>query len=142
MDNPSDTRVAQVLRAAHRIAVVGLSSNPERPSYYVAYYLMEHGYEVIPVNPNENEVLGQPAYATLAEVPGHIDLVSIFRRPVAVPAAVRAAIAVGTEVVWMQLGAFNEQAAQQAADAGMLVIANCCIAVEHARLIVHGMRIA
>jgi predicted CoA-binding protein len=142
MDNPSDARVTQLLRGAHRIAVVGLSSNPERPSYNVAYYLIEHGYEIIPVNPNEYEVLGRPAYARLTDVPGHVDIVSIFRRPIAVPDVVRAAIDVDAEAVWMQLGAYNEAAARQSAAAGLLTIANCCIAVEHARLVVHGMRIA
>lgn len=142
MDNPSDARVTQLLRTAHRIAVVGLSSNPERPSYNVAYYLLDHGYEIIPVNPNENEVLGRLAYARLADVPGHIDIVSVFRRPSAVPEVARAAVAVGAGAMWMQLGAYNEEAANRALDAGLITIANCCIAVEHARLVLHGMRIA
>src|SRR5690348_5700824 len=142
MDNPSDARVAHLLRTARRIAVVGLSSNPERPSYNVARYMMEHGYEIIPVNPNENEVLGQPAYAKLTDVPGHIDIVSVFRRPVAVPGVVRVTIAVGADAVWLQLGAYNEDAARQAIAAGLITISDCCIAVEHARLVIHGMRIA
>ena len=142
MDNPSDARVAHLLRTARRIAVVGLSSNPERPSYNVARYMLEHGYEIIPVNPNENEVLGYRAYAKLADVPGYIDIVNIFRRPGAVPDAVRGAIAVDAHAVWMQLGAVNEEAAALADAAGLTVVADCCIAVEHARLVIHGARIA
>src|ERR1039457_6455381 len=94
MDNPSDARVAQLLRGAHRIAVVGLSSNPERPSYNVALYLAQHGYEILPVNPFENEVLGLRSYTKLSDVPGQIDIVDVFRRPSAVPDVVRDALEV------------------------------------------------
>lgn len=142
MDQPSDARVAQALRTASRIAIVGLSSNPERPSYNVALYLMSHGYQIIPVNPNENEVLGQPAYPRLSAVPGRIDIVNIFRRPSAVPEAVRAAILMRASTVWMQLGAVNLVAADLAASAGLLVVADRCIAVEYSRLVIHGKRIA
>lgn len=142
MDNPSDARVAQLLRTARRIAVVGLSSNPERPSYNVALYLIQHGYEIVPVNPFENEVLGEHSYAKLADVPGHIDIVDVFRRPSAVPDVVRDALEVQPQAVWLQLGAFNAAAADLARAAGLLVIADSCIAVEHARLVIHGQRIA
>ena len=142
MDNPSDLRVAMLLRRARRIAVVGLSSNPERPSYNVARYLMEHGYEIVPVNPNENEVFGLRAYSRLAEVPGHIDLVNVFRRSIFVSEIARAAIAVGADALWTQLGVAHEQAALEASQAGLLVIMDRCILVEHARLVIHGTRIA
>lgn len=142
MDNPSDARVAHLLRRAHRIAVVGLSSNPERPSYNVARYLMDHGYEIVPVNPHENEVLGQPAYARLTDVPGHIDLVDIFRRPSYVPEVVRDAVQVDADAIWMQLGAVDADAAVAADRAGLTVVWDRCIAVEHARLVIHGKRIA
>lgn len=142
MDAPSDARVAHLLRSAHRIAIVGLSSNPERPSYNVARYLLEYGYEVVPVNPNENEVLGRRAYARLADVPGHIDLVNIFRRPGGIPDAVRGAIGVGAFAVWMQLGVVHEEAAAMAENAGLAVVMDRCLMSEHARLVLHGTRIA
>ncbi len=142
MDTPSDTRVAMLLRRARRIAVVGLSSNPERPSYNVARYLMEYGYEIVPVNPNEVEVLGVPAYAHLAEVPGPIDIVNVFRRSRYVPEVARAAIAAGAPSLWTQLGVEHEHAALEASRAGVLVVMNRCILVEHARLVIHGARIA
>jgi predicted CoA-binding protein len=122
--------------------VVGLSSNPERPSYNVARYLMEYGYEIVPVNPNENEVLGLPAYARLGDVPGHIDIVNVFRRSIFVPEIARAAIAVGADAVWTQLGVMHEHAALDASRAGLIVVMDRCILVEHARLVLHGMRIA
>jgi predicted CoA-binding protein len=142
MDNPSDLRVAMLLRRARRIAVVGLSSNPERPSYNVARYLMEHGYEIVPVNPNENEVFGLRAYARLAEVPGHIDIVNVFRRSIFVPEIARASIAVGADSLWTQLGVEHEHAALEASRAGLMVVMDRCILVEHARLVIHGARIA
>lgn len=142
MESPSDARVAYLLRNAHRIAIVGLSSNPERPSYNVARYLLEHGYEVVPVNPNENEVLGRRAYPRLTDVPAPIDLVDIFRKPSGILEAVRGAIAIGAFGVWMQLGLIHEEAAAMAENAGLAVVMNRCLMSEHARLILHGTRIA
>jgi predicted CoA-binding protein len=142
MDNPSDLRVAMLLRSARRVAVVGLSSNPERPSYNVARYLIEHGYAIVPVNPNENEVFGLRAYARLAEVPGHIDIVNVFRRSIFVPEIARAAIAVGADALWTQLGVAHEHAALEASRAGLIVVMDRCMLVEHARLVIHGTRIA
>jgi predicted CoA-binding protein len=142
MDNPSDLRVAMLLRMARRIAVVGLSSKPERPSYNVARYLMEHGYEIVPVNPNENEVFGLRAYSRLADVPGHIDIVNVFRRSIFVPDVARAAIAVGAGALWTQLGVEHEHAAFEAVRAGLTVVMDRCILVEHARLVIHGARSA
>lgn len=142
MDAPSDARVAHLLRSAHRIAIVGLSGNPERPSYNVARYLLEYGYEIVPVNPNENEVLGRRAYPRLTNVPQQIDLVNIFRRPSGIPDAVRGAIAVGAFTVWMQLGVVHEEAAAMAENAGLAVVMDRCLMSEHARLVLHGTRIA
>ncbi len=140
MDNPSDACVAHLLHTAHRIAVVGLSSNPERPSHNVARYLIEHGYDVIPVNPNEREVLGRPAYARLADVPGQVDIVNVFRRAAFVPEVAQGAVAIGALAIWMQLGVVNEQAATIAAAGGLTVVMDRCILVEHARLVIHGAR--
>ncbi|MDB5075303.1 MAG: CoA-binding protein [Chloroflexi bacterium] len=142
MENPSDVRVASVLRSANRIAMVGLSSNPERPSYNVARYLMEHGYEVIPVNPNENEVLGALAFARLRDVPGHIDIVNVFRRNTALVGHAKDAIAAGAGTLWMQLGVASDEAAKLAIDAGLTVVQDRCIFVEHSRLVLHGARSA
>jgi predicted CoA-binding protein len=142
MDDPSDIRVALLLRTARRIAVVGLSSKPERPSYNVARYLMEHGYEIIPVNPNEDEVLGQIAYPRLTDVPGPIDIVDVFRRTAAMPDVARGAIASGAKTLWTQLGVVHPGAAAEAAAAGLTVVMDRCILVEHARLVIHGARIA
>jgi len=142
MDTPSDARVALLLRTARRIAVVGLSSKMERPSYNVARYLMEHGYEIIPVNPYEDEVLGQIAYPRLTDVPGHVDIVNVFRRSAAMPEVVRSSIASGAGALWTQLGVVHHGAADDAVAAGLTVVMDRCILVEHARLVIHGARIA
>jgi hypothetical protein len=142
MDNPSDARVAILLRTSTRIAVVGLSANPERPSYNIARYLVEHGYEIIPVNPNENEVFGIPAYARLKDVPGHIDIVNVFRRGSALVTHAKEAVAVGAGCLWMQLGVVSDEAVTIATAAGLTAVQDRCILVEHARLVLHGARIA
>ncbi len=142
MDNPSDARVAILLRTSTRIAVVGLSANPERPSYNIARYLVEHGYEIIPVNPNENEVFGIPAYARLKDVPGDIDIVNVFRRGSALVTHAKEAVAVGAGCLWMQLGVVSDEAVTIATAAGLTAVQDRCILVEHARLVLHGARIA
>ena len=142
MDSLLDANVALLLRSARRIAVVGLSSNPERPSYNVARYLHEHGYEVIPVNPNETEVFGIPAYSRLIDVPGRIDIVNVFRRSSEVPDVARAAATVKAGALWLQLGVIHPAAIEEAMAAGLMVIFDRCIMVEHARLLIHGTRIA
>lgn len=142
MDNLSDALIARLLRESKRIAVVGLSSDPERPSYNIAHYLLEYGYDVIPVNPNETEVFGIPAYSRLRDVPGHIDIVDVFRRKRALPAHAREAVEIGAGAYWMQLGLESDEAAAIACPAGLLVVQDRCILVEHARLILHGQRIA
>ncbi|MGH2391794.1 MAG: CoA-binding protein [Chloroflexota bacterium] len=140
MNYPLDTEVAFLLRGAHRIAVVGLSSKPERPSYNVARYLIGKGYEIIPVNPNEREVLGRAAYARLTDVPGRIDIVNLFRRRKFVPGLAAEAAAVGAGALWGQLGVVSEEGERIATEAGLFVVMNRCMEVEHERLIVHGAR--
>lgn len=120
----------EILERYKRIAVVGLSSNTWRASYGVSRFMQTVGYHVIPVNPNETEVLGQKAYATLDEVPGPIEIVNIFRRPEFVPEIVDAAIRRGAKVVWMQEGVIHEEAAQRARAAGMEVVMDRCILKE------------
>jgi predicted CoA-binding protein len=123
----------RILEEHRRIAIVGLSSNPYRPSHFVAIYLMAEGYEVIPVNPREKEILGRPSYPNFAAIPGGVEVVDIFREPSAEPAIVDEAIAVGAKVVWMQLGVIHEEAAAKAREAGLEVVMDRCIKIEHAR---------
>jgi uncharacterized protein len=123
--------ILEILRSYQTIAVVGLSSNAERPSYGVAEYLKAAGYRIIPVNPNEKEVLGQKSYARLEDVPEKIEIVDIFRRAEAVPALVDSAIRVGAKAVWMQLGIENAEAAERARAAGLIVVEDACMYAEH-----------
>jgi predicted CoA-binding protein len=132
---PSDDELKGLLRAAHTIAVVGLSSNKFRPSYGVSQYMQSAGYRIIPVNPNEREVLGEKAYARLEDVPEKIDIVDVFRRSEFVPEIVDAAIRVGARAIWMQEGVSDEAAARRAREAGLFVIMDACIFMEHRRLL-------
>jgi uncharacterized protein len=125
--------VAQILRGAKTIAVVGLSSNPMRASHGVAEYLKSAGYRIIPVNPNETEVLGEKTYARLEDVPEPVDIVDVFRRAEEVPAVAESAIKIKARVLWMQLGIENAEAAEKARAAGLLVVENACLLVEHKR---------
>ena len=125
--------MAQILRNAKTIAVVGLSSNPARASNEVASYLKGAGYRIIPVNPNETEVLGEKAYARLEDVPEAIDIVDVFRKSEDVGPVAEAAMAVKAKVVWMQLGIENTEAAEKARKAGLAVVENACLLVEHKR---------
>ncbi len=129
----SSDAVAQILRGVKTIAVVGLSSNPMRPSYGVAEYLKTAGYRIIPVNPNETEVLGEKAYARLEDIPEQVDVVDVFRRAEEVPAVAESAIRIGAKVLWMQLGIENGGAAERARAAGLVVVENACLLVEHKR---------
>jgi len=126
----SSDPVAELLRASKTIAVVGLSANPARPSHQVAGYLQRVGYRIIPVNPNEKEVLGEKAYARLEDVPEKADIVDIFRRAEEVAAVVKSAIEIGAKVVWMQLGIEDEAAAEKARARGLIVIEDACLLVE------------
>lgn len=123
--------ILDILKQYKTIAVVGLSSSPMRPSNGVSEYLQSAGYRIIPVNPNEREVLGEKAYARLEDVPEKIDIIDIFRRPEEVPPVVESAIGIGARVVWMQLGIANEPAAKRAQDAGLTVVMDACLLVEH-----------
>jgi predicted CoA-binding protein len=123
----------RILERYRRIAMVGLSSNPFRPSHFAALYLLAEGYEVIPVNPRETQVLGQKSYPSLSAIPGGVEVVDIFREPAAVPAIVEDAVAIGAKVIWMQLGVIHEQAAARAEDAGLDVVMDRCMKIEHAR---------
>ena len=125
--------IPELLGAARTIAVVGLSNKRYRPSYGVSRYLQQQGYRVIPVNPEEAEVLGEKSYARLEDVPEHIDLVDVFRRSAYVPDSVDSAIRIGAGAVWMQEGVSHEQAAEKARQAGLTVVMDRCILKEHSR---------
>ena len=131
---PEKNEIADLLRASRVIAVVGLSSNPLRPSHGVAGYLQQHGYRIVPVNPQETEVLGQKAYPSLGQVPGKIDIVNIFRRSEFVPLIVEDAIRLGARAVWMQEGVVHEEAAARARAVGLIVVMDRCILKDHQRL--------
>ena len=131
----SDRELAEVLRSAKTIAVVGLSSNPARASFGVSRFLQRQGFRVIPVNPNEREVLGERAYPSLRDVPDQIDIVDIFRRPARVPEVVDDAVQKGIRFIWMQEGVINHEAKQKAEAAGIPVVMDRCILKELARLL-------
>ncbi|MBT8099373.1 MAG: CoA-binding protein [Gammaproteobacteria bacterium] len=124
----------RILTQYKRVAIVGLSTDWSRPSNFVAKYLLEHGFEVIPVNPKYDEILGQKCYPDLAAIPTPIDIVDLFQRSERVPPFVDAAIDIGAKVVWMQLGVVHEEAAEKARAAGLEVVMDRCIKIEYARL--------
>ena len=126
--------IRRILKSAHTIAVVGLSANWWRPSYFAAKYMQEHGYRIIPVNPMYTEVLGEKCYPSLAAVPDKIDLVDCFRKSEEMPALAEQAIAIGARCLWMQLGVANDAAAAIASNSGLDVVADRCVKIEHARL--------
>jgi uncharacterized protein len=132
--HPSDQQIKDLLQNAHTIAVVGLSSSRLRASYGVSQYMQSAGYRIIPVNPNEQEVLGEKSYARLEDVSEKIDVVDVFRRSEFVPEIVDAAIRVGARAIWLQDGVVDEVAAQRARDAGLFVVMDDCILREHRRL--------
>ncbi len=127
--SPEDRELRALLGEVHTIAVVGLSPRPGRPSFEVATYLADHGYRIVPVNPNETEVLGEPAYASLLEIPPDIaiDVVDVFRRASETPEVARQAVAIGAKVLWLQEGIVSEEAAAIASAAGIEVIMGVCI---------------
>ncbi|WP_018683219.1 CoA-binding protein [Actinokineospora enzanensis] len=127
--------IERLVRESRVVAVVGLSANPERPSHGVARYLVSAGLTVYPVNPALTEWEGRPAYASLADVPEHIDIVDVFRKPEHVPAVAAEAIAVGAGALWLQLGVINDNAARAAADAGLDVVMDRCLGVEHREVV-------
>ena len=127
-------RAMELMRDAKTIAVVGVSSNPDRPSNEVALYLQQQGFTVYMVNPRESEVLGQPCYDSVQDLPEPVDIVDVFRRAPDVPPVVDDAIAAGAKVVWMQLEIVHEEAAERARAAGLEVVMDKCTKIEHARL--------
>ncbi|HVM76197.1 MAG TPA: CoA-binding protein [Candidatus Saccharimonadales bacterium] len=130
---PSADPILDLLRVAKTIAVVGLSSNSRRPSHEVASYLQRVGYRIVPVNPNESEVLGEKAYARLEDIPFPIDIVDVFRRPEDVLTVADSAIKIGAKVLWLQQGITNAEAAAKAHAADLLVVQDACLFVEHKR---------
>ena len=134
--SPEDRELRALLGAVHTIAVVGLSSNPARPSFQVARYLQEHGYRVVPVNPNETEVLGEPAYPSLEEIPKDVgvEVVDVFRRAEETPDVARQAVAAGARVLWLQEDIVSDEAARIATEGGLDVIMGVCIKHVRARL--------
>ena len=127
--------IQRVLHAARTIAIVGLSRNDLRASFFVGYYLQRHGYRVIPVNPREPEILGEKSYPSLSEVPEPVDIVDVFRAPDALPGIAEEAVTVGAPALWAQFGVINLEAAQIATDGGVTVIMDRCLKVEHARYV-------
>ena len=126
---PEDRELRALLGDARTVAVVGLSSKPDRPSHGVARYLQEHGYRIVPVNPHETEVLGERAFSTLSDIPAdvRVDVVDVFRRAEETPAVARDAVAIGAKVLWLQEGIVNDEAYRIAAGAGLEVIMGVCI---------------
>lgn len=125
----------QILEQVQTLAVVGLSRRETRPGYYVPAYMQAAGYRIVPVNPYLDEALGEKAYPDLRSIPEPVDMVVIFRRSEDVPPVVAEAIEIGAKVVWMQLGIVNEQAAEAARQAGLEVVMDSCIKVDHQRWI-------
>jgi hypothetical protein len=127
--------IARIVRRARTIAIVGLSPNELRPSNFVGFYLQRHGYRVVPVNPRETEILGQRSYPSLADIPDHVDVVDVFRRPDAVPAIAEEAVAIGAGALWLQFGVISPEGAAIARAGGLGVVMDRCLKVEHARVL-------
>lgn len=126
--NPADVELRELLSSSRTIAMVGASSNPARSSFGVMKFLLRRGFHVIPVSPNETEVHGQRAYASLEEIPEPVDIVDVFRRAEATPPIAEAAVAIGAKALWLQLGIASEEAARRAASGGLTVVMDRCIA--------------
>jgi len=132
--NPSDEQLRQLLVDADIIAMVGASSDPEKPSHGIMRKLQQVGYRVIPVNPRETEVLGEKAYAALEEIPDPVDIVDVFRRPEDTPPIADQAVRVGAKAIWLQIGISNDETAARAEAGGLLAVMDTCIAVTHTLL--------
>jgi predicted CoA-binding protein len=131
---PDVATLRRILKENKTIAIVGLSAKWHRPSYFAAKYLQEHGYRIIPVNPNSDEILGEKCYAKLEDIPEPVDVVDVFQRSDKVVPYAESAIAIGAKVFWLQLGVINEEAAAKARQAGLDVVMDRCMKIEHARL--------
>jgi uncharacterized protein len=127
--------IQRVLHTASTIAIVGLSKNELRASYFVGYYLKRHGYRVIPVNPRETEILGEKCYPSVLDLPGPVDIVNVFRVPEAVPGIARDAVSIGAGTLWCQFGVISAEGAKIATEGGLTVIMDRCLKVEHARYV-------
>jgi uncharacterized protein len=127
--------IQRVIHNARTVAVVGLSKNHLRASYFVGFYLKRHGYHVVPVNPREQEILGEKSYKSLADVPGHVDIVNVFRAPDALPGIAEEAVAIGATSLWCQFSVINEEGGRIAEAGGLSVVMDRCLKVEHARYI-------
>ncbi|MGD2141506.1 MAG: CoA-binding protein [Burkholderiales bacterium] len=133
-DNTDINTLRRILKQSHTIAIVGLSANWYRPSFFAAKYMQEHGYRVIPVNPAYEEVLGEKCYPNLKEIPEEVDVVDCFRKSEDIMPIARDAIEIGAKVLWLQLGVVNEEAAKLAREAGLEVVQDRCVKIEHGRL--------
>jgi hypothetical protein len=127
--------IQRLLHTSKTIAIVGLSSNELRPSFFVGFYLKRHGYRVVPVNPGETKILGETCYAQLQDVPVPVDIVNVFRAPGALPGIAQDAVTIHARALWCQFGVINEEGARIAEDGGVTVIMDRCIKVEHARYV-------
>ena len=132
--NPPWNEIEGILERSIRIAIVGLSPRDERDSHKVAKYLMENGYEIVPVNPGQKEILGQKCYKTLEDIPSPVDVADLFLNSTRVPAVVDQAINKGISVIWMQLGVIHHEAAKKAREAGVTVVMDLCMKEEHEKL--------
>jgi hypothetical protein len=128
-----EATIRALLHAPRTIAVVGLSPNELRPSYFVGYYLQRHGYRIVPVNPKETAILGETSYPALTAIPFAVDVVDVFRAPSAVPGIAREAVQIGAKALWLQFGVISEEGAAIAEEGGLRVVMDRCLKVEHAR---------
>jgi predicted CoA-binding protein len=133
-DNTDINTLRRILKQSRTLAIVGLSANWYRPSFFAAKYMQEHGYRIIPVNPAYEEVLGEKCYPSLKDIPEEIDIVDCFRKSQDIEPIAKQAIEIGAKVLWMQLGVTNEKAAKMARDAGLEVVQDRCVKIEHGRL--------
>ena len=133
-DNTDINTLRRILRESHTLAIVGLSANWYRPSFFAAKYLQEHGYRIIPVNPAYEQVLGEKCYPSLKDIPEKIDIVDCFRKSEDIEPIAREAIEIGARVLWLQLGVTNEKVATMARNAGLEVVQDRCVKIEHGRL--------
>ncbi len=134
MTEKPEAEISKILKDYHTVAVVGISSKPDRPSYQVAQYLQSHGYRIVPVNPGCTEILGEKCYPSLKDIPFPVEVVDIFRKIEAIPPIVDDAIAVGAKAVWMQLELKEPKSADKAQKAGLQVVQDRCMKIEHAAL--------
>ena len=125
--------IQRTLRGARVVAIVGLSPDPLRPSNFIGFYLQRHGYQIVPVNPREPQILGEKSYPSLRDVPFPVDVVDVFRRPDAVPDIAREAVAIGAKTLWLQFGVISPEGARIAEEGGLGVVMDRCMKVEHAR---------